>query len=1191
MSRSHRHGRPTIGVLAGWQFYWTATPLSYLNPIVRGIRSAAAALGCNLLLSCGMGTSATATDPLRPAWPELSPDADFVPIGPWNTDGLIAVNPLHSAARSTYLQDLSAAGQPLVFIASGEHGPTLTADNYSGLLEAMQHLVGHGHQRIAFIAGSSDDLNGDSGDRLRAYRAAVQTYQLADQPELIAYGRHVADGGYSAMWQILAAGVPFTAVMASNDESALGAMRALREAGRRIPQDVAIIGFDDRAESAVQSPPLSSVRIPLFKLGYQSVELILQRLAGRPIPDRVEVPTRLIARESCGCGYASATYRANDQLAARLHLLEPAARQAQVAELMAESVLIETQQLSAGEVQASCWRLIHAFVSAEADFQTILSDILARFAAAGEDVHIWQPAVSILGDAAPELISAGDPFPIRRQARERLDQARVMISAEMRRQHRQHVVDQQWRIDRIGLLTAQLLTALDESQVYEVLERHLPAMGIPRVSVGLYEAEGDDPVAWSVLRTIPASGPTPQRFRSREFPPDNLFPPNQPFSQALLPLVNRRGQSGFVAFDTTQLDLHGAIVQQLAAALNTAQLYREATEGLRLAEEANRLKSRFLSTVSHELRTPLNLVVGLSEILLKEGGEELPAAQRTDLERIHLSGQHLSYLVGDVLDLASSDAGQLRLTNDLVDLSETLRMVVETGRQLAHDKGLAWHASLPGSGPWVWGDRTRLRQIALNLINNAVKFTARGEVRLTLDTGADTVTVAISDTGLGIPTEDQAFIFEEFRRSERSASRGYGGLGLGLAICKRLIELHGGSIGVRSSGEEGGGSTFYFTLPVVPPPADQAQRPGTPLFAEHSVLVLTNRSGSGERLSEHLSSLGFAVRLVWIDETFDWLAHLDSEQPRAIALDMSVVLQQGWDVLKALKSNPGTQRIPILFYSLTRDGGSVLEFDYLTKPIGLADLAQALDQQWLASGSDPAEKTILIVDDDPNTVEMHARMVLSHSAAHRVLKARNGREALAILQHERADLLLLDLMMPELDGFGVLEALRESEATRDIPVIVLTGQALTESDMARLNRGVATVLGKGLFTAAETLAHVDAALERKRKLSLEAQRSVRLAIAFLHEHFAEPISRDDLARHVGLSDDYLTACFRKEMGMTPVAYLTRYRVNQAKQLLTKTTRPITEIALDVGFSDSGYFSRVFRREVGLSPEAFRKARN
>lgn len=262
MRNLERGKRLTIGVLAGWQYYWTATPLSYLAPLFRGMSLAARNLGCNLLLGCGMGSSARMGDPLRPAWPVPAPDSDFVPIGPWNTHGLIAVNPLHSPVRSRYVQDLRAAGYPVLYIASGEDGPTVAADNASGILEAMQHLVAHGHRRIAFVAGSPEDMHGDSGDRLRAYQVALQIHGLPIDPHLVAYGQHVYDAGYNATRQILASGAPFTAVLASNDESALGAIQALKEAGRQIPQDVAVIGFDDRPESAVQKPALSSVRIP-----------------------------------------------------------------------------------------------------------------------------------------------------------------------------------------------------------------------------------------------------------------------------------------------------------------------------------------------------------------------------------------------------------------------------------------------------------------------------------------------------------------------------------------------------------------------------------------------------------------------------------------------------------------------------------------------------------------------------------------------------------------------------------------------------------------------------------------------------------------------------------------------------------------------------------------------------------------
>jgi len=192
------------------------------------------------------------------------------------------------------------------------------------------------------------------------------------------------------------------------------------------------------------------------------------------------------------------------------------------------------------------------------------------------------------------------------------------------------------------------------------------------------------------------------------------------------------------------------------------------------------------------------------------------------------------------------------------------------------------------------------------------------------------------------------------------------------------------------------------------------------------------------------------------------------------------------------------------------------------------------------------------------------------------------------MRRERPDLVLLDLMMPELDGFGVLERMQTEETIRHVPVIVLTGQVLTEEDMARLNRGVATVLSKGVFSAEETLAHVERALARTRNLSSEMQRLVRKAVTYIHGHYTEPVARKDVARYVGVSEDYLTRCFRQEMGVTPMAYLNRYRVKQARALLAAGEKNVTEVAFAVGFSDSNYFSRVFRQEVGTSPSAYRR---
>ncbi|MGC9522890.1 MAG: substrate-binding domain-containing protein [Anaerolineae bacterium] len=1181
--------------MAGWQFYRTATNLSYLKPVFNGIDQAARDLNCSAFFGCGMGASASPADPIRPAWPVPAPDVDYVSIGPENTDGLIVFSPLHSPTRSQQLQDWRVAGHPVLFIGSGENGPTIAADNASGILEAVAHLVEHGHRRIAFLAGSPDDLQGDTGDRLRAYEAALAHHGLERDPRTVVYGRHVYDGGYTGISQIIDSGVPFSALLASNDEMALGAMQAIKERGLRIPQDVAVIGFDNRLEGTIQDPALSSVHVPLYDMGYHAVELMVRHLEGAAqLSGTTRVRTRLVTRESCGCGSLRLA-SAGEDVSPEGPGFDLKTQNNPLVETIATSVLNQAQRLSESECLSLCRRLVGSFAASverndRAEFLRTLEIVLQRTVGGGDDAHIWQDAITLIRKSS-DMAGEGTPASPH-LAREILDQARQTISFQMQRQHRHMLVDQRWSSSRLSLLTASLQTALDETRIYEILAQHLRTMNIDPALVVLFEAQEDDPLATSVLHNGLQPEQAPIRFSSPAFPPVGLFDVNQPVQLAMVPLVDQTGQLGYVVFGTEYFDLYGAIVQQLGGAFNTARLYRDATEGRRLAEEANRMKSRFLSTISHELRTPLNLIVGLSGMVLQdsdEGGVPLPEAARNDVDRIHAYAQHLGGLIGDVIDLATSDAGQLRLNNENVNLAQTLRIVAESGSQLAKDKGLTFESSLPEAGPWVRGDPMRLRQVALNLINNAVKFTAKGSIRLWLEDHGDSVTVRVSDTGLGISPEEQQVIFDEFRQSDRSVALGYGGLGLGLAISKRLVEMHGGTIAVQSTGIEGAGSTFAFTLPTIRLPVDDPRQPKEAQRGQQSVVVLTSQLGTSERLCEELHGRGFEVHTVFMRRGMDWRAEMGPWRADTIILDVSIDSALGWETLKEIKSQNNLAGVPVLWFSSAQSEGSLLELDYLTKPIEITELTRALDQHWLMDGTIRPARTILVVDDEPSTLDMHARIVQAHSASNRVLRARNGHEALDILHREAVDLVLLDLQMPEMDGFEVLEALRGLESMRKIPVIVVTGQNLTESDMVRLNQGVTTILRKGLFSIDETIAHISAALENKRRLSGEAQRLVRIAMAFVHKHYAEDLSRGIIAQHIGITPDHLTFCFRQELGTTPIQYLQRYRINRAKQLLRDTQQTITEIANQVGFSDSGYFSRIFRRETGTTPSAFRRS--
>jgi len=893
MNNDALNPRPTIGVLAGWQFY-EGNVNGFLDLVLRGVHLAAREQNCNLLFACGVGH---AIGPVRlcPAWPEVSSETDFVPVGPWNTDGLIVINPLLSNNRVRYIQQVRKEGHPVVFVGPGE-GKAVVPDNESGIRQAVAHFAQHGHRQVAFIAGRKDEVDQDSIKRLQAYRAAVREYGLETNPAMIAYGSHNFSDGRQAMKQLLESGMSFRAVLASNDYSAFGAISALREANLRIPQDIAIIGFDDVPEAVGQEPPLTTVHYPSINAGKKALTLLIKAINGHATGDEiVPVPVHLIVRESCGC-------QSGNPILAVPPIQGNACKVAksQLTYAIVGAVRAESNGLNSDEIEAFCGKLVEAFVhslqeSKPAVFHAAFSEILHQMEESEDDPTMWHSAISLLERSAPELLETWNDS-IAGQAVAMLNQARVAISISLRKQKVQYISNRGNIADQIGLLTSHLFTAVDDNQIFEMLREFLPKVGIARADIGFYEAQGDDSVAWSRLYPVFNANRAPIRFASRRFPPEGLYSQERPFSLVLFPLIHQdKVDDGFVVFDSLDLGACVTIVRQLTAAFRSVRLYREAVEsrklaeeGRKLAEEANYIKSRFLSTVSHELRTPLNLIVGLSNLVLQEEetpeSPALPPSHRRDLEQIHTNAEHLGRLIRDVLDLATSQAGQLRLELESLDLLETLRAAIEAGEELARQKGLEWKISVPAGPLMVMGDRTRLRQVLLNLISNAVKFTEHGRVEVQIEGQEGGVLVSVRDTGLGIAAGEQEIIFDEFRQSERTTARGYGGMGLGLAISRRLVELHGGRIGVQSSGQDGAGSTFYFTLPVIQQPQeDEISSLDKGRFV---ALLVEERSKEGEPLESHLASQGFQVRTFQVDE-FSWMTQLLTTLPGAVILDAS----------------------------------------------------------------------------------------------------------------------------------------------------------------------------------------------------------------------------------------------------------------------------------------------------------------
>jgi len=1152
-------------------------------------------------------------------------------------DGLI----IWSSSLSSYvshesIQSFCDRYRPTPMVSIGmllEGIPGIVLDSYGGMREALVHLIEvHGRRRLAFIRGPHGHRDAD--ERYRAYLDVLQAYDLPLMPELISPHYKWFEPGGRDMVRLLLdeRQIGFDAVVGVNDAVAVEAMEALQARGIRVPGDVSVVGFNDTPLSKVVTPPLTTVPWRMYERGQEAARLLLAMLTDETPPAQVLLPTYLIVRESCGCldpmvaravvsPFASAPTRAGlsvdrSALADRAST-EEALTAGREAHLAAIAGALDEKERSAEWIA----HFLDAFTSdlleeRSAVFLPTLERILRQAAAATGDIGTWQPALSALRREMLPVLSANPELLAR--AENLWHQARIMIGEEAQRArgYRQWLAQQ--HTDHLRRIRHVLATTTRAPDLMDVLAEELPHLGIAACYLALYE-DPTRPTEWCRLALAYDEngrlelGPQGRRMLSRRLAMGCLAPTDKPYNLLIQPLYFQDEQLGLVVFEQKPAgDIYEVLREEIGVTLKAVMLaernellYQQALEaqqaaqeGRRLAEEADRLKSRFLSMVSHELRTPLVLLVGLSEMMLRartgDSRPPLPEPYRQDLARIHVSAQQLDGLVRDVLDLTRSQMGQLRLAKEPLDLAQVLRAVALVGEQMARGKGLAWRAEIPDCLPLVSGDPARLRQVTLNLVANAVKFTTSGQVELRAEAGDGAITVFVSDTGVGVPQVEQEAIFDEFRQSERTAARGYGGLGIGLAICRELVELHGGQIGVSSSGEEEGGSTFFFTLPVH---GDQAVGEPGPAAGAQVVLLLTEHASddasaahaAGPRLREHLVRQGFQVESLSIDESADWLARVIALAPGALVLDCQPASTRGWQLIETLKRHPATQDIPVLFYALQEDvAGAMLALDHLTKPVSAAVLAHAVQRHGLAADECSDARTILVVDDDPAVREMHTRVVQTALAGCRTLQASNGRMALETMHRARPALVLLDLMMPELDGMGVLAAMQEDEKLRGIPVIVLTGQTLTQDEMARLNRGVAAVLEKGLFSADETLAHIEQTLARNRRLGSETQRMVRKAMAYIHERYAEPLAREEVASYVGVSARHLTRCFQQEVGVSPIAYLSRYRVKKAKQLLEAGDKNVTEVAAAVGFSSSNYFADAFRREVGLSPRDYQR---
>ena len=532
-------------------------------------------------------------------------------------------------------------------------------------------------------------------------------------------------------------------------------------------------------------------------------------------------------------------------------------------------------------------------------------------------------------------------------------------------------------------------------------------------------------------------------------------------------ILLRTRPSLFASDDDTMLQFLIAratiFTERSRAAAEQSALAQRLAMTVQALEQASQAKSDFLASMSHELRTPLSAIIGFSalmrdEALADEGRRSVPDEW---IEHVHRSGEHLLALINDVLDLTKIEAGRINLERESFELGTALLESVEGLRPLAERKSI--EMTVTADSGEITADRGRLRQIVYNLLSNAIKFTPEGG-RITVEGrwSGDDAHLSVADTGVGIAVDDLEHVFEEFRQVGDLKAR-EAGTGLGLALCRRLAEAHGGRMAVTS--ELGVGSRFEVILPFartisvaeVAPAAVVGQEEG---YASR-ILVIEDDPGAVRLLRTYLEGEGYDVEIAADGEA--GFAAATRRPPDAIILDVLLPGIDGWEVLRRLKADPNLRDLPVVVVTVVDERNVAMSLgavDYFLKPVNPAALLARLGQYTFTTKVKQGPVRVLTIDDDPIARDLVTNALRPEGFD--VVAAASGREGLDLALEEPPDLVICDLLMPDMDGYEVVDRLHENEATKDVTILILTGQELSKADRERLNGKVAEIVRKGV---------------------------------------------------------------------------------------------------------------------------------
>jgi len=483
-------------------------------------------------------------------------------------------------------------------------------------------------------------------------------------------------------------------------------------------------------------------------------------------------------------------------------------------------------------------------------------------------------------------------------------------------------------------------------------------------------------------------------------------------------------------------------------------------------EVASQHKSAFLATMSHELRTPLNAIIGYTEMLQETAADDGNEAYLSDLDKIAGAGRHLLQLINDILDLSKIEAGKMDMYLEQVDISGLLDEVVAIGTPLAAANGNRFEVIRPESLRTLYTDRTKLKQSLLNLLSNAAKFCKDGAITLKVLASDSEISFAVTDSGIGMTEEQVGTLFEAFHQADASTTRHYGGTGLGLAITRHFCQMLGGRVAVEST--PGQGSTFTLILPIEQPSskAEEGELPvGTRLQPDAAPLVMVVDDNPDARAILVATVRKSGYRVIEAADGDTALALARTQRPDLITLDVLMPQRDGWAVLSALKAEAELRDTPVIIVTMLADRSIALSLgatEFITKPVDRAHLAAVIRRNLCAGG------TVLVTDDDPDARALARRHLTALGCT--VAEAVDGRDALEWLKDNPTPaMILLDLMMPVMDGFAFLQEVAGHAEWRDIPVVILTAKELDSAEREALAGRARAVIGKGADDLAAAL--------------------------------------------------------------------------------------------------------------------------